>query len=60
MLQYVDNTTARWDYVERPQIAQMADGTPLTFFAGHGYSGIHTMAMMFCQHGDTDCVTTIQ
>jgi hypothetical protein len=57
---YVDNTTAQWNYVERPQIAQMTDGTPLTFFAGHGYGGIHTLAFMFCQSGDTDCVTTVQ
>ena len=57
---YQDNTTARWDYVERPQVSQEPDGTPLTFFAGHGYSGIHTLALMFCQEGDTDCVTTVQ
>jgi hypothetical protein len=57
---YVDNTTATWDYVERPQVAQMEDGTPMTFFAGHGYGGIHTLAMMFCQQGDIDCVTTVQ
>ena len=40
----------------------MADGTPLTFFAGHGYGGVHTLAFMFCQDrdADQDCVTTVQ
>jgi len=59
---YVDRTSTKWDFVERPQVAQMVDGTPLTFFAGHGYGGIHTLAIMFCQANDTDadCVTTVQ
>lgn len=57
---YQDNTSAHWDYVERPQVSQEPNGTPLAFFAGHGYSDIHTLAYMFCQAGDKDCVTTVQ
>ena len=60
IVHYTDNTTAVYDYCERPQIAQEPDGTPLTLFVGHGYTGIHTLALMFCQDGDVDCVTTVQ
>ena len=57
---FVDNTTAVWDYVERGQVTQADDGSPLVLFVGRGYENIHTLAMMFCQANDTDCVTTIQ
>ena len=57
-----DGTTSVYDYCERPQIAQKPDGTPLTFYFGHGYSNVENVALMFCQDGDTDedCVTTVQ
>eukprot|EP00040_Diaphanoeca_grandis_P010349 m.52979 g.52979 ORF g.52979 m.52979 type:complete len:80 (+) comp21684_c0_seq1:3-242(+) len=53
-------STVDWDYVERPQVAQDDDGTPLTLFLGQSYKDSHTLAIMFCQTGDSDCVTTIQ
>lgn len=49
-----------WDFVERPQIMQDSDGKPLTLFLGQSYKDSHTLAMMFCQEGDTGCVTTVQ
>jgi hypothetical protein len=49
-----------WDFVERPQIVQDSDGKPLTLFLGQSYKDSHTLAIMFCQEGDTDCVTTVQ
>jgi hypothetical protein len=54
--------TQVFDYVERPQIAQDKDGKPLALFVGHGYSGVHNLAMVFCQAGDSDadCVTAVQ
>jgi hypothetical protein len=60
IIHYVDNSTTTFDYVERPQIVQEADGTPLTLYVGHGYGNVNNLAIMFCQEGDTDCVTTIQ
>jgi len=60
---YVDNSTVVWDYVERPQVVQKDDGTPLALFNARSYpqyDNIHTEAMLFCQKDDTDCVTTIQ
>jgi len=57
-----DGTTDVYDYCERPQIAQTPDGTPLTFYFGHGYSKVENVALMFCQDGDADadCVTTVE
>ena len=49
-----------YDFVERPQIMQDGVGRPLTLFLGQSYQDSHTLAMMFCQEGDTDCVTTVQ
>ena len=60
IVHYTDNTTVTFDYCERPQVAQDDTGNPLTLFLGHGYRGIHTLALMLCQPGDTDCVTTVQ
>eukprot|EP00658_Telonema_sp_P-2_P052700 TRINITY_DN4095_c0_g1_i1.p1 TRINITY_DN4095_c0_g1~~TRINITY_DN4095_c0_g1_i1.p1 ORF type:complete len:311 (+),score=24.15 TRINITY_DN4095_c0_g1_i1:366-1298(+) len=60
IVHYEDNSTRVYDYVERPQIVQDTNGRPLTLFVGHGYSDIHTLAIMFCQEGDDDCVTMIQ
>jgi len=60
IVHYDDGSTVTWDYVERPQIAQEDDGTPLTLFLGQSYKSSHTLAVNFCQKGDTDCVTTIQ
>lgn len=60
IVHYQDNSTVTYDYCERPQVLQDDNGVPLTFFAGHGYSDIHTLAINFCQAGDTDCVTTVQ
>ena len=57
-----DGTNVTYDYSERPQIAQMSNGTPLTFYFGHGYKLVENVALMFCQDGDKDedCVTTVQ
>jgi hypothetical protein len=57
-----DGSTNVCDYSERPQIAQQADGTPLTFYFGCGYKDVENIALMFCQDGDKDedCVTTVQ
>jgi hypothetical protein len=57
-----DGTTRVYDYVERAQIAQHPDGTPLTLYVGHGYGHSENSAIMFCQDGDADadCVTMIQ
>ena len=62
IVHYVDNTTTTYDYVERPQVVQGEDGEPITFFAGHGYSNIHNIAINFCRDGDKDldCVTTVE
>ena len=62
IVHYEDKSTEVYDYVERPQVVQAADGRPLTLFAGHGYSGIHTLAIMFCQDSDidSDCVTMVE
>jgi hypothetical protein len=49
-----------WDFVERPQIVQDDDGRPLALFLGQSYKDSHTLVMMFCQEGDSDCVTTVQ
>jgi hypothetical protein len=54
-----DGSTSTWDYVERPQVVQDDDGAPLTLFLGQSYASSHTLAIMFCQQGDDDCVTTI-
>jgi hypothetical protein len=50
----------QWDYVERPQVAQDDDGTVLALYLGQSYKDSHSLAIMFCQDGDTDCVTTVQ
>jgi hypothetical protein len=62
IVHFEDNSTQVFDYVERPQVVQDVAGTPLTLFAGHGYTDIHTLAIMFCQAGDKDedCVTMIE
>jgi hypothetical protein len=60
IVHYDDNSTVTWDYVERPQVVQDTDGAPLTLFLGQSYASSHTLAIMFCQAGDTGCVTTIQ
>ena len=40
----------------------MSNGTPLTFYFGHGYTLVENVTLMFCQDGDKDedCVTTAQ
>jgi hypothetical protein len=63
VIHYEDNTTIDWGYVERPQVAQDTDGTLLTLYLGQSqlrYHDAHSLAIMFCQKGDADCVTTIQ
>ena len=57
---YQDGSTVNWDYVERPQIVQDSKGVPLTLFISQSYASAHSLAIMFCQDGDTDCVTTIE
>lgn len=58
VVHYADGSSRTFDFVERPQIAQEDDGTPLTLFLGQSYADSHTLAIMFCQEGDEDCVTT--
>ena len=62
IVHFEDNSTQVFDYVERPQISQDDDGKPLTLFVGHGYGGVHNLATMFCQEGDSDsdCLTSIE
>lgn len=48
-------------YVERPQVLQAADGTPVSFHTGFGmqsYSDSHNFAQLFCTPGRTDCGPT--
>ena len=62
IVHYDDNSTIGWDYVERPQVVQDDDGTPLTLFLSQsgrgsgthaqGYVNSHSLAIMFCQPGD--------
>ena len=62
IVHYDDGTTVNWDYVERPQVVQDAEGAPLTLFLSQSYASSHSLAIMFCQDkdSDTDCVTTVQ
>ena len=64
IIHYKDNQSqppaVTYDYVERPQVLQNDDKQPQTLFLGHGYTGIHTLAINFCQNGDSDCVTSVQ
>jgi hypothetical protein len=49
-------------YVERPQVLQAADGTPVAFFVGIGrssYEDSATWAQLFCVAGQLDCGPTI-
>jgi hypothetical protein len=49
-------------YVERPQVLQAADGTPVAFFVGIGrssYEDSATWAQLFCVAGQLGCGPTI-
>ena len=56
IVHFEDNTTQIFDYVERPQISQDDDGKPLALFVGHGYGGVHNLAIT---EPDTDLVLNL-
>lgn len=48
-------------YVERPQVVQARDGTPIAFYVGMGRSSYFdsaTFAQLFCVEGQADCGPT--
>jgi hypothetical protein len=55
---FTNNSIWQMAYVERPQVTQAADGTPLTFFVGAGRSSYYdsaSYAVPFCVEGQIGC-----
>ncbi len=61
VVRWINGTYTHGAYVERPQVLQAADGTPISFHTGFGiasYSDSHNFAQLFCTKGRNDCGPT--
>jgi hypothetical protein len=61
VIRFVNGSYWRNAYVERPQILQAEDGTPIAFYVGIGrtsYEDSATFAQLFCVSGQENCGPT--
>lgn len=62
VIRFINGSYWRNAYVERPQVLQSNDGTPIAFYVGIGrtsYEDSATFAQLFCVDGQADCGPTI-
>jgi hypothetical protein len=63
VITFANGTVWRTAYVERPQVLQAADGTPVAFYVGMGRSAYEdscSWAQLFCVAGQKGCGPTIE
>jgi len=62
VIRFLNGSYWRNAYVERPQVLQADDGTPIAFYVGIGrsaYEDSATFAQLFCIEGQSNCGPTI-